>query len=238
MHGNADAFAAVLEQTAGEDFDVTLVLGDLVGYGAAPNQVVEQVRALTGTVHVVRGNHDKVVAGIDSGEYFNQAARAAASWTSEELTLENLRYVLTLPRGPVTIRDGLAICHGSPLDEDAYVFSELDAYEIFSVHSVPVTFFGHTHVPSIFSIHHRQIQVMALRGQGSFTLEPGARYLINPGSIGQPRDRDARAAYMTYDEEERRVRWFRVEYPVETAQRRIMAAGLPSLLAERLEIGV
>jgi len=238
MHGNADAFAAVLEQTAAEDFDVTLVLGDLVGYGAAPNEVVRQVRGLTGTVHVVRGNHDKVVAGIDSGEYFNQAARTAANWTTAELTQDNLRYVLELPQGPVAIRDGLTICHGSPLDEDAYVFSELDAYEIFALHRAPVTFFGHTHVPSIFLTHNGQIQVLALRGQGSLTLEPGARYLINPGSIGQPRDRDARAAYMTYDEDERLLHWFRVDYPIETAQRRIMEAGLPSLLAERLEIGV
>jgi predicted phosphodiesterase len=238
MHGNADAFAAVLEQTASEAFDATLVLGDLVGYGAAPNQVVEQVRQLEGTVYTVRGNHDKVVAGIDSGEYFNQAARTAATWTAEELTSENLRYVLELPRGPVAVDADLTICHGSPLDEDAYVFSELDAYEIFSIHRSPVTFFGHTHVPSVFLTNKGQIQVLALRGQGSMTLQADARYLINPGSVGQPRDRDARAAYMTYDDEARVVRWFRAEYPVETAQRRIVEAGLPSLLAERLEIGV
>ncbi len=238
MHGNADAFGAVLDRTADEDFDVTLVLGDLVGYGASPNRIVEQVQGLRGKVLVVRGNHDKVVAGIDSGEYFNQAARAAADWTTAALSTENLKYVLELPQGPVSVHAGLAICHGSPLDEDAYVFSEVDAFEIFRRHKVPVTFFGHTHVPSIFSIHENRIQVLALRSDGSMRLDPETRYLVNPGSIGQPRDRNPLAAYMTYDEAERTVHWFRVEYPIELAQARIVKAGLPSLLAERLSLGI
>ncbi len=238
MHGNSDAFAAVLEHTASENFDVTLVLGDLVGYGASPNHVIEQVQGLRDTVFVVRGNHDKVVAGIDSGEHFNQAAAAAAAWTTAALSADNLRYVLELPQGPIAVHAGLAICHGSPLDEDAYVFSEVDAFEIFSRYKVPVTFFGHTHVPSIFSIRDNSIQVLALRGDGSLRLESGARYLINPGSIGQPRDRNPRAAYMTYDEAERTVHWFRIDYPIEMAQARILKAGLPSLLAERLAMGI
>ena len=216
-----------------------MVLGDLVGYGAAPNQVIEAVRDLAPRIFVVRGNHDKVVAGIDRGEHFNPAALQAARWTSGRLTPANLRYVRELPQGPVMVEKGVAICHGSPLDEDTYVFSDLDAFEIFSAHEVPVTFFGHTHIPSIFSLEGRgEIGVRALRGgSGRIELNPQGRYLVNPGSIGQPRDRDPRASYMTYDSERRIVHWRRLSYPVGHAQGRIRKAGLPHMLADRLAVG-
>jgi predicted phosphodiesterase len=238
MHANWSAFEAVLRRARRKRFDAVLVLGDLVGYGAAPNQVVEAVRKLGPRLFTVRGNHDKVVSGIDSGANFNQTALTAAQWTSTRLTPANLRYVRELPQGPVQIEPGMAICHGSPLDEDTYVFSDVDAWEIFSTFPVPVTFFGHTHIPSLFSLEGRVLGVRALRGRtGTIHLQPNGRYLVNPGSIGQPRDRDPRASYMTYDSERRIVRWHRVEYPIEEAQRRIRKAGLPGSLADRLAIG-
>lgn len=237
MHGNWDAFDAVLKKALPETFDGVLVLGDLVGYGASPNEIVESVRALPRLI-IVRGNHDKVVAGIDRGENFNHVALAAARWSAGALTPENLTYVRELPTGPTSIHPALAICHGSPLDEDAYVFSDYDAYEIFAAHATELTFFGHTHVPSLFTVGRRGIEVKALKGEGSLTLDPKARYLINPGSIGQPRDRDPRAAYMTYDDEARQISWYRLEYPILAAQRRIVDAGLPSVLADRLAVGI
>lgn len=238
MHANWSAFEAVLRRARRKRFDAVLVLGDLVGYGAAPNQVVEAVRRLGPRLFTVRGNHDKVVSGIDSGANFNQTALTAAQWTTTRLTPSNLRYVRELPQGPVQIEPGLAICHGSPLDEDTYVFSDVDAWEIFSNFAMPVTFFGHTHIPSLFSLEGRMLGVRALRGRtGTVYLQPGGRYLVNPGSIGQPRDRDPRASYMTYDSERRIVRWYRVEYPIEEAQRRIRKAGLPGSLADRLALG-
>ncbi|MES1241598.1 MAG: metallophosphoesterase family protein [Acidobacteriota bacterium] len=238
MHANWHAFEAVLRRARRKRFDAVLVLGDLVGYGAAPNQVVEAVRRLGPRLFTVRGNHDKVVSGIDTGANFNQTALAAAQWTSTRLTPANLRYVRDLPQGPVQIEPGLAICHGSPLDEDTYVFSDVDAWEIFSNFPMPVTFFGHTHIPSLFSLEGRMLGVRALRGRtGTIHLQPNGRYLVNPGSIGQPRDRDPRASYMTYDSERRIVRWHRVEYPIEEAQRRIRKAGLPGSLADRLALG-
>lgn len=238
MHGNWDAFEVVLRRARRKRFDAALVLGDLVGYGAAPNQVVEAVRNLASRVYAVRGNHDKVVAGIDRGENFNHAALQAALWTARRLTTANLRFVRELARGPVAIEEDLAICHGSPLDEDTYVFSDLDAFEIFSAHDVPITFFGHTHIPSLFSLEGRQLSVMRLPGrEGTIRLDPGGRYLVNPGSIGQPRDRDPRAAYMTYDSDRRIVHWYRVPYPVARAQARIRKAGLPAVLADRLSVG-
>jgi len=238
MHANWEAFETVLRRARRKRCDAVLVLGDLVGYGAAPNQVVEAVRGLGPRLYAVRGNHDKVVTGIDSGGNFNQTALTAAQWTTGRLTATNLRYVRELPQGPLRVEEGLAICHGSPLDEDTYVFSDVDAWEIFSRFEMPVTFFGHTHIPSLFWLEGRLLGVKALRGaSGRIVLSPGGRYLINPGSIGQPRDRDPRAAYMIYDSERRVVNWYRIPYPIGEAQRRIRKAGLPNSLADRLAVG-
>lgn len=238
MHSNWEAFAAVLRRARRKRFDAVLVLGDLVGYGAAPNQVVDAVRRLGPRLHVVRGNHDKVVAGVDSGGNFNQTALAAAQWTTGRLTPANLRYVRELPKGPLQVEEGLAICHGSPLDEDTYVFSDVDAWEIFSRLTTRVTFFGHTHIPSLFWLEGRVLGVKALRGaSGRVALSPEGRYLINPGSIGQPRDRDPRAAYMTYDSDRSVVRWYRIPYALTEAQDRIRKVGLPVSLADRLAVG-
>lgn len=241
MHANWEAFRAVLRKVRRKSFGTSLVLGDLVGYGGAPNQVVEAVRDLPGTLHTVRGNHDKVVAAVESGEGFNQAALEAALWSRKKLTPANLRYVRELPEGPVQVEEDLAICHGSPVDEDAYVFSDFDAYSVFSSTDSRLIFFGHTHVPSLFTQRPGDggIEVRLLKGgAGRIDLEPEMRYLINPGSVGQPRDRDPRAAYMTYDGDRGVVRWYRLEYPVEEAQRRIRQAGLPAMLAERLSVGI
>jgi predicted phosphodiesterase len=193
MHGNCDAFDAVLRRVRRKRFERSLVLGDLVGYGAGPNQIVEAVRTLPGEIFQVRGNHDKVVAGG----------------------------------------------HGSPLDEDAYVFSDFDAYQIFSAFDAPLTFFGHTHIPSLFVRHPGGIEVALLRGEaGTIRIEAGFQYLLNPGSVGQPRDRDPRASFMTYDSDRRLVRWQRVDYPIPRAQERIVKAGLPKVLADRLAAGI
>jgi predicted phosphodiesterase len=238
MHANWDAFETVLRRARRKRYEAVLVLGDLVGYGAAPNQVVEAVRALGPRLFTVRGNHDKVVAGIDSGSNFNQTALTAAQWTTGRLTAGNLRYVRELPRGPLQVEEGMAICHGSPLDEDTYVFSDVDAWEIFSRYDTPVTFFGHTHIPSLFWLEGRLLGVKALRGtSGRIVLSPGGRYLINPGSIGQPRDRDPRASYMIYDSRKRVVTWYRIPYAIGDAQTRIRKAGLPNSLADRLAVG-
>lgn len=239
LHGNWEAFAAVLHHVRRKRFDVRLVLGDLVGYGAAPNQVVEAVRELPSPVYMVRGNHDKVVIGAHDGGEFNAAALAAARWTAERLEPANRRFVAELARGPIAVPDGPVICHGSPLDEDQYLLSPLDAWEVFASHPLPLTFFGHTHLPTVFASGSRGIQGSLLRGGGgSLTLDPELSYLVNPGAVGQPRDRDPRAAYMTYDSDKRRLRWYRVAYPVERAQRRILEAGLPRSLAERLAHGI
>jgi diadenosine tetraphosphatase ApaH/serine/threonine PP2A family protein phosphatase len=186
----------------------------------------------------IRGNHDKVVSGLESGDNFNHAALAAARWTTEHLTPANLRFVRELPRGPVDLPEGFTICHGSPLDEDQYVFSIFEAWDILSSYPADLVFFGHTHVPSMFVMQGRETRVALLTGtSGTIRIEPGCRYLINPGSIGQPRDGNPLASFAMFDSETRTVSVYRVPYKLERAQRKILDAGLPRPLADRLALG-
>lgn len=238
LHGNLDALVAVLRQVRHESFDSIVVLGDLVGYGASPDQVVDRVRRLGSKVTIVRGNHDKVIAGLEDGTGFNPVALASVMWSREHLHPDNRGYLATLPRGPLEV-DGFLVSHGSPIDEDLYVIDEVVAAGVFTACEFSLCFFGHTHVPCILVADKTGVHWEPFEGgERSCQLEPGLRYLINPGSIGQPRDRDPRAAYLTYDSDSRWVRWHRVEYPVKRAQKRIRKAGLPDLLAERLEHGI
>lgn len=237
MHGNLEALEAVLNRVRRKRFGAVLMLGDVVGYGAAPNQVVESLVGLRDKMIRIRGNHDKVVTGIDDGGSFNHIALEAARWTADRMTSANLAWVRDLPQGPLAVGPGISICHGSPLDEDQYVFTDFDAFQIFADWDERVTFFGHTHIPSIFVQSEQQMFAAPLRGEGTLELDPASRYLINPGSIGQPRDRDPRASFMIYDSDKKKIRWYRLDYDLGKAQRRILDAGLPEVLANRLGIG-
>lgn len=239
VHGNSEALESVLRASADQPVDKILVLGDLVGYGAGPNEVVQTVRDLALPTHVIRGNHDKVVAQLESGAGFNQVAQVAVEWTISELTAENHDYVRNLPLGPREVEPGLSICHGSPLDEDEYLLSTDQAEKVFGAGSTPLTFFGHTHIPTLFTGNGSAADVRILEAdEGEIELSPDRLYLINPGSVGQPRDRDPRAAYMIFDSDRSSVRLYRVSYPLEEAQQRILDAGLPPVLAQRLAVGI
>lgn len=237
IHANMDAFDAVLAHAAGK-WDRVLVLGDLVGYGAEPNAAVDRVRSLEPEA-VIRGNHDKAASGIDDGSQFNHVARLAALWTGTQLTPSNLDYVRTLPMGPVQIDALTEICHGTPFDEDHYVFDGNDAMLALQSAQRPLCLFGHTHLPALFKIVEERLEGMPLDPDRDqvIPLQRGARYLVNVGSIGQPRDGDPRAGYGVLDDEARELRAFRVPYPVERAQQKILAAGLPASLANRLALG-
>ena len=239
MHGNWHALAAVLEHADERGFDAALILGDLVGYGASPNKVVETLRGLPVAKQFVRGNHDKVAAGITDGRGFNPTALAAAQWTQSRLSEENLEFVRELPRGPVTVEPSLVICHGTPFDEDEYLLSAGHAEEIFASLPGMWTFFGHTHLPSLFRRNEGHVEASLLDGdEPILDLETGADYLLNPGSVGQPRDRDPRAGYMLLDTSTSQVEHFRVDYPIVEAQQQIRQAGLPDALADRLGLGI
>ena len=235
IHANLDALDAVLASATGE-WDAVLVLGDLVGYGAEPNAVIERVREL-GPAAVIRGNHDKAACGLDNGEHFNQVARYAAGWTYEQLSPEHRQYLRDLPAGPHAVDDRLDICHGAPFDEDYYIFDATDAQRGLEASTRQACIFGHTHLPVIFTARNGAVGAEIPDDDlPPLVLEEAARYLINPGSVGQPRDGDPRAAFAVYDDAGTFL-FRRVEYDVAEAQRRIAAAGLPQSLANRLAIG-
>jgi predicted phosphodiesterase len=240
VHGNLEALRAVFAHAARKRRDAVLFLGDAVGYGASPNQVCERLRALGSSMLAVRGNHDRVVLDVRQGAvFFNSHARQAAAWSAEVLTPANRRFLEGIPVGPRAVEPGLSICHGSPADEDDYLFTDAEARAAFAATGERVMFFGHSHLPSLFELgggtESPRLSGVVLRGSRvAIDLDPGRRYLVNPGSVGQPRDRDARAAYGIYDSTLRRFTLYRVSYDIASAQRRILGAGLPAVLAERL----
>jgi len=236
IHANIEALTAVLDEERA--WDQLLVLGDLVGYGAAPNEVVDRIRELD-PVAIIRGNHDKACCGIEDGSNFNQVARLAAVWTHDALTPDNRQYLKELPAGPEAIDEHVEICHGSPFDEDHYIFDSEDALRALGASARPLCVFGHTHLPVVFRYEKELFDgfVPEPDEETMVTLVPDARYLINVGSVGQPRDGDPRAAYGLYDAETLSLTLKRIVYPVDAAQRRILSAGLPASLANRLAVG-
>jgi predicted phosphodiesterase len=237
LHSNAEALRAVMGRMRRKKFDRVICLGDFVGYGAQPNQVLDTMRTMRASKLYIRGNHDRVASGADDGKDFNHAAQFAAYWTRDHLSAPNRRFLQSLPLGPLR-EDAVLVCHGAPHDEDEYVFNESHARRIFEWDDAPVILYGHTHLPVIFSMDERgRVRGASVRGEATVKLEPGLRYLINPGSVGQPRDRNPNASFAFLDLGRRTVQFFRVEYDVEKTQQSILKAGLPPVLAHRLKHG-
>jgi len=242
IHSNLDALEACL--AAAPPHDMVVNLGDIVGYCASPNEVIDRVRGL-GKLFV-RGNHDKAVCGLMDLNDFNPIAAFAAEWTRNALTPDNLAWLRALPQGPIHVDElnGMQFVHGSPIDEDDYVVSVRDAVEPLVMTSVPVTFFGHTHLQGSFetnNVHldafHPAYKTVGQSEISEFRLKEELRYLVNPGSVGQPRDGDWRAGFAVFDSDDRIVTFCRVPYNLKSAQDRILAAQLPPRLATRLAVG-
>jgi diadenosine tetraphosphatase ApaH/serine/threonine PP2A family protein phosphatase len=236
-HANWKALEAVLENAAGQ-YEQIVCCGDLVGYNPEPVRVLEWTRQYCAAV--VRGNHDKVVCGIESLEWFNEAAADAARWTTGQLAREQIEYLRGLPKGPQKL-EHFHIWHGSPRDEDQYVTSVQEASPAFENLELPLGFFGHTHLQGVFFDKQRRYGSKAAvpkRETEIFVeLEPDVLYLVNPGSVGQPRDGDPRAAYALYDSDLRLVCLRRVPYDIVATAEEIRKAGLPDVLAQRLFYG-
>jgi diadenosine tetraphosphatase ApaH/serine/threonine PP2A family protein phosphatase len=236
IHANLHALEAVLADAAEVGYDAVLCLGDLVGYGADPAAVVARVQALE-PVGLIRGNHDKVCAGLEPATLFNEVARRAVDWTHRTLTADELAVLAALPKGPRTVVPGLEICHGAPFDEDHYVFDAADAGRAMDAAHGRVCLFGHTHLPAVYTTPQDPATRTAGLAEDELTLPATGPVLINVGSVGQPRDGDPRAAYGLLDLRRKTIRLRRVPYDIAGAQQRILGAGLPVWLAQRLAKG-
>jgi predicted phosphodiesterase len=239
IHANLEALESCLER-AGDKYDDVICLGDLVGYGPDPNSVIDRMRGLARII--IRGNHDKACTGLLDPAEFNVLARMATDWTRRQLTAENFEFLRGLPMGPLDL-DGFQIVHGSPLDEDEYILSPLEALTNLRAMSAPLVLFGHTHHQGGFLLsamaRFQPISCPPVADAGTtiLGLADGGVYLVNPGSVGQPRDGDWRAAFAILDLDRKQVEYFRIPYDIGKTQAKMRAAGLPDPLIHRIEIG-
>src|SRR5436305_6375059 len=238
LHANATALDAALH-AADKRWDRMVCLGDVVGYGPDPNEVTTKIRELGATT--IRGNHDKAVTDLMPIDDFNPVAKAAVDWTRSQISPDNMKWLAELPSGPLET-DGVVLVHGAFQDEDEYVFTPAQALDGLLDSTAPVTFFGHTHNHGGFSYQDAQLEVLQIhpRPSESFAalrVELPRRYLLNPGSIGQPRDGDPRAAFAIADLEHQVVEFWRVPYDISVVQQRMRAAHLPEPLVQRLLLG-
>jgi len=239
IHSNLEALESCLELAQGR-YEQVICLGDIVGYGPDPNAVIEKIKPLASVI--IRGNHDKACTGDPVAEEFNHLARQATDWTRDQLTPEHFGFLSSLPAGPVQL-EGFQVVHGSPLDEDDYILGPGQALPLLRSPETQVICFGHTHHQGGFMISpqgryqslHPPMKKDAL--VLTLPLEDQGRYLINPGSVGQPRDGDSRAAFAIIDTTQRTVQYFRASYDLQRTQGKMRKAGLPDLLIERLEHG-
>jgi predicted phosphodiesterase len=217
IHGNLEALEAVIKSIETEKPDRIICLGDIVGYGADPNYCVERIKSLVDIAIV--GNHDHAAIGLTSTADFNAYAREAALWTAHILSPENKAYLQSLDYQYQ--ENDLLFVHSTPYHPEMwdYLLSYWEAEWQFTHFEEKVCFIGHSHIPV------------------EFVAERSSRRIINIGSVGQPRDEDPRACYYLYNYEQNRGRWIRVEYPFEIAARKILDAGLPKMLAQRLAWG-
>ena len=231
IHANLEALDAVLADARERRCTQFVCLGDVVGYNANPRECVARIRELD--CPVVKGNHDEEATLSTSSEHFNELAERAIEWTRNTLTEQDKEWLRGLPLQKRA--HDFTIVHAT-LDTPGqwgYVFSNLDAAASFTYQRTALCFFGHTHVPMVFVRDQgvRQQRIEHVR------IEPGKKYFINVGSVGQPRDGNWRAAYSIYDDTNNLVELVRVKYDVATAQKKILKASLPQLLAERIAIG-
>jgi diadenosine tetraphosphatase ApaH/serine/threonine PP2A family protein phosphatase len=231
IHANLEAFEVVLNDVKEQKCTHNCCLGDVVGYGANPKECLDMVRAMN--IPVVKGNHDEYCAGESTLDGFNPHAAEAINWTRRQLTKDDREWLRDLKYFRLVA--SFSIVHAT-LDAPqrwGYVFDRLAAAASFTYQNTAVCFFGHTHVPMAF------IRDSVVRGgtYSKFKIEPGRKYFINVGSIGQPRDGNPKAAYVVYDLNEQSIELRRLDYDIGKAQKKILDAGLPPRLAERLAYG-
>lgn len=234
IHSNLEALEKVLERIEKEKVDDIICLGDLVGYGPNPKECIERIQSVAQVV--LAGNHDYAAVGLTDINYFNYYAKIAAEWTATILSEEEKSYLSSVP---MTIENGPAtFVHATPREPETwdYIMSLEDAVANFEHFKSQTCFIGHSHVPVI--IEHNNKDACKLLDSTAVTFQPDCRYIINIGSVGQPRDRDTRASFGVFDDQILRFELIRVEYSYFETQRKILELGLPAFLAERLGKGM
>ena len=236
LHANLEAATAVFSEIDRRKPDKTISLGDLTGYNANPNEVVDMIRERE--IPTIMGNHDAACCGLEDPWFFRSAARKVVEWHFEQLRDDNKRWLASCPE-QIVFRGNCLGVHGSPNSRDDYMIDWLDAMrqmEFLNGREIQVCFFGHSHRPSFFS-EKGSVEIHTENGSVLHKLHPANRYFLNPGAVGQPRDRDPRAAFGIFDSEKLTFEFVRVDYDIATAQQKIMQAGLPPELARRLAKG-
>jgi predicted phosphodiesterase len=239
IHSNIEALQACIRRAGQAGYDAVLCCGDIVGYGPNPIEAIDLVRELNAVT--IRGNHDRVAADREDAHEFNQHARRAIFWTRSVLPDSYLEYLAGLPMGPLSVAESAQLVHGAIADEDAYIFTDADGDENLRIAQQRLTFFGHSHIPSVFANDangdsteppsYEFDEFTAVKCDGT------AKLLINPGSIGQPRDGDPRASFLIWDNQRGRLEFYRVDYDIEETQAKMEKANLPSYLIQRLARG-
>ncbi len=236
IHSNLEALGSVLERTSELKAGRIVCLGDIVGYNADPNRCVELIKDLS--ITAVAGNHDEEAASTEAPRNLNPSAEESILWTRKELTEENKSFLRTLPFAVVV--DGLFVALHSPKDTgNRYISSTHAAATVFKLlreaRTRPIAFLGHTHVRCVFT--EEDGEAVETENTGTIKIEENKYYLINPGSVGQPRGGDPRASFLVFDSEACEVEFHRVSYDIEAAAKKIRAAGLPEINAKRLTLG-
>jgi len=237
IHSNLESLKKFLEIIPQYEVQKIICLGDLVGYNANPNECVKIISMLR-DVEIIRGNHDRVLITREYND-FSEHAREAISWSIENSTDETKDYIKNLVIGPKIIDNTFAICHGSLIDEDIYLFTPGQTkydFQVLKDTGIKIAFFGHTHWQTVFKMNSEN-KVDIVKRQ-KLKIESEEYYLINPGSIGQPRDRNPKASFLVFDSEENEIQIIRYNYSFQLTQKKILENNLPEFLAERLAFGV
>lgn len=235
IHSNSEALDCALNNM--EKVDEFICLGDIVGYGADPNYCVKKIKDLN--CRCIGGNHDFGVIGKININYFNDAARKAILWTSQQLEENNKKFLLNLNKKIQVIENIFAV-HGSPREPIfEYILDENSAYDIFTKYDFKIYFIGHSHLAGCFSFNksNNQVNYTDFINGGYIEILKNKRYIINCGSVGQPRDGNPDASYGIYDTEYKVIKIYRISYPIYLTQKKIINAGLPKILADRLSWG-
>ena len=241
IHSNQEALTTVLKDIESKkNIDRILCLGDIVGYGANPNECVELIRE--NSFNIILGNHDRVVVDVDSGEDFTKEARIAIKWTKKQLAPKNKEF---LSRLTITqeVGNNILIVHGSPVNKDEYLVYKYQAKTSLDLleqdkSDIKICFFGHTHNQAIwFKREDGNLFNPSVKKNKPFPINSDCTYLINPGSVGQSRGQGAVACYAVYDSEKNNMTFHQLQYDFKSAGKKIIKAGLPKYLAERLEKG-